>query len=345
MSTQPPIIKNPISDISVLENAANTNLDLLTNFDDPLTTGKVATFELYNTNLAGGIINVLLFDQAGEGAPLTVDNFLNYVDDNDYVNSIIHRSVPGFVIQGGGFTVDNLTLGLVPNDPPIQNEFSSDRSNLPGTIAMAKLGGDPDSATNQWFFNLADNSTNLDNQNGGFTVFGEVLSNNDLAVIDAIAGVPIFNGTVLNPAFDNLPLQIDPNNAVINEDNDFIRFRQITVSEANELNFSVINNTNPDLVDVIIDNNQLNNNQLTLNYVEGQIGTAEITIQGTNLLGQTVEDTFIVNVNEVSSTIPEPSLNIGLFLIALLAFLRPFMSRKKAQSSLSINLKANADGG
>ena len=81
---------------------------------------------------------------------------------------------------------------------------------------------------------------------------------------------------------------------------------------------------------VIIDNNQLNNNQLTLNYVEGQIGTAEITIRGTNLLGQTVEDTFLVNVNEVSPTIPEPSLNIGLFLVGLLAFLRPFISRKKA---------------
>ncbi|MDJ0658803.1 MAG: peptidylprolyl isomerase [Crocosphaera sp.] len=327
MSTPPPIITNPINDVTVLQNTANTNLDLLTNFDDPLTTGKVATFELYNPDLAGGMINVLLFDQADAGAPLTVENFRNYVDDNDYVNSIIHRSVPDFVLQGGGFTVENFTLDLVPDDPPILNEFSSGRSNLRGTIAMAKLGGDPDSATNQWFFNLADNSANLDNQNGGFTVFGNVLSDNDLAVLDEIASIPIFNGTSIHPAFTDLPLQIDPNNPVITSDDDFIRFRQITVSDVNELNFSVINNTNTDLVDVIIDNNQL-----TLDYFEDQIGTAEITIRGTNLLGQSVEDTFIVNVNEASPRVPEPSLNIGLFLIGFLAFLRPLMSRKKAQS-------------
>ena len=84
MSNLPPIITNPISDLTVVENAANTNLDLLTNFDDTLTTGKIATFELYNTDLAGGIINVLLFDQAEAGAPLTVENFINYVEDDDY---------------------------------------------------------------------------------------------------------------------------------------------------------------------------------------------------------------------------------------------------------------------
>ncbi|MDJ0658041.1 MAG: Calx-beta domain-containing protein [Crocosphaera sp.] len=133
-----PIIKTPISDVNVVENAANTNIDLLSHFDDPLSTGKVATFELYNTDLAGGIINVLLFDQAQNGAFLTVNNFINYINDNDYDNSIIHRSVPEFIIQGGGFIVNNLFIDDVPTDPPVQNEFSANRSNLRGTIAMAK---------------------------------------------------------------------------------------------------------------------------------------------------------------------------------------------------------------
>ena len=299
MSTLPPNITNPINDLTVLEDAVNTTLDLFSNFDDPLTTGQVATFELYSTELAGGLINVLLFDQAGEGAPATVQNFINYVNDDDYVNSIIHRSAPNFVVQGGGFTVENLQIGVVPSDPPVVNEFSSDRSNLRGTIAMAKLSpdapsGGPDSATNQWFFNLGDNSANLDNQNGGFTVFGEVLSDADLAVIDAIADLPIFNGISLNSAFSNLPLQIDPENPSINEDNDYVRFREIRLSNIDELTFSVVSNTNPNLVDASIDNNQL-----ILDYLDDQTGTAEITIEATTLFGNTVQDTFIINVNEV----------------------------------------------
>ncbi|MDJ0581749.1 Calx-beta domain-containing protein, partial [Crocosphaera sp.] len=294
-----PIIKDPISDLTVIENAANTNIDLLNHFDDPLTTGQVARFELYNTDLAGGIINVLLFDQAENGAPLTVDNFINYAEDDDYVNSIIHRSVPGFIIQGGGFTINNLEVSDVPDDPAVQNEFSRDRSNLRGTIAMAKLGNNPNSATNQWFFNLEDNASNLDNQNGGFTVFGEVLSQNDLAVIDEIATVPIFNGVSLDSAFTNLPLQIDPNNAILNDDEDFVIFRNITVSNVDELIFSIVNNSNPSLVDVSI-----NNNQLIVDYKDDQAGTAEITIQAKNLLGHTVEDTLNINVisNEQAPT-------------------------------------------
>jgi cyclophilin family peptidyl-prolyl cis-trans isomerase len=77
------------------------------------------------------------------------------------------------VVQGGGFL-----SGLVKKAgvrAPIVNEFSPDRSNVAGTVAMAKLGDDPDSATSQFFFNLADNSENLDNQNGGFTVFARVI--------------------------------------------------------------------------------------------------------------------------------------------------------------------------
>ncbi|MEL6224380.1 MAG: peptidylprolyl isomerase, partial [Cyanobacteria bacterium J06627_8] len=150
------ITNTPINDISAIQNAANTVLNLSTQFDDPLTTGLVARFELFDTTLAGGVTNVVLFDQ---DAPQTVQNFRNYVEDGDYENSIIHRSVPGFVVQGGGFTSTVISsIPPIPTDAPVVNEFSSERSNTRGTIAMAKLGGDPDSATSQWFFNLADNN-------------------------------------------------------------------------------------------------------------------------------------------------------------------------------------------
>lgn len=143
-----------------------------------------------------GEVEIELFD---EETPLTVANFLNYVNDGDYADSFIHRSVKDFVIQGGGFTYIDDLVGEVPADPPVTNEAGI--SNLRGTIAMAKLGGDPDSATSQWFINLGDNSANLDGQNGGFTVFGQVTSGMD--VVDAIADLPVYNA---GAPFSDLPM-------------------------------------------------------------------------------------------------------------------------------------------
>lgn len=195
-----PTVTTAINDLVVVENAQNGVFNLFNNFNEPTTTQLVARFELFDTSLGDGITDVLLFD---EDAPLSVANFLNYVNDGDYVNTIIHRSVPGFVVQGGDFTVDGLNVANVPTDPPVQNEFSSQRSNLRGTIAFARLGQNitvdgsiiesVDTATSQWFLNLVDN-TGLDSptdNNGniveGFTVFGEVLSEADQATVDAIA--------------------------------------------------------------------------------------------------------------------------------------------------------------
>ncbi|NNJ93582.1 MAG: hypothetical protein HKP57_02450 [Halobacteria archaeon] len=139
-----------------------------------------------------GALDIRMLDSV---APLTVANFMNYVDRGDYDGTFIHRSVSGFVIQGGGYTFDN-TLGTffsggtthIPEDPPVVNEFNL--SNLRATLAMAKLGSNPDSATSEFFFNLADNSANLDAQNGGFTVFAQV-QGTGMTVVDDIAALPI----------------------------------------------------------------------------------------------------------------------------------------------------------
>ncbi|HVU35747.1 MAG TPA: peptidylprolyl isomerase, partial [Opitutaceae bacterium] len=110
-------------------------------------------------------------------APLTVQNFINYVDSGAYDNTIIHRSVANFIVQGGGYSADGAPFAFntppshITQNAPVPNEFHL--SNVAGTLAMAKIGGDPNSATSEWFFNLVDNSSNLDNQNGGFTVFGD----------------------------------------------------------------------------------------------------------------------------------------------------------------------------
>ena len=295
--TTVPLITQSLDNSNVAENADNTTVNLFQHFDDPFTTGRVARFELADTSLEGGVTNVLLFDQEGEGAPETITNFANYVEDGDYVNSIIHRSVPNFVVQGGGFTVDELQITEVPADESVVNEFSPDRSNLRGTISMAKLGTNPNSATNQWFFNLGNNSENLDNQNGGFTVFGQVLSEADLAPVDAIADLPVFNGSSINSAFSDLPLifedSSDPN---LESDENYVRYNSITISQQDELQFEIVENSNPDLVDLSIDGGEL-----TLDYAEGESGFSTVTVRGTDLLGDAVEDTFVVTVGDVTA--------------------------------------------
>lgn len=148
-----------------------------------------------------GVIDIRLFDSA---APLTVTNFLNYIDSGAYRSSFIQRSVPGSIIQGGGYVWNDLSNSVksIAKRPPVVNEFSADHSNLRGTIAMAKLNGNPDSATNEWFFNLADNSAKLDFQNGGYTVFGQVVEKS-MSVVDAIAALPRKNA---GKALPQLPI-------------------------------------------------------------------------------------------------------------------------------------------
>jgi hypothetical protein len=169
---------------------------------------------LTNTNLLwvstssryGGFLMELL----PTNAPKTVANFLAYVRDGAYENTIIHRSTSldndGLaVLQAGGFTADG-SLSYIPTFAPITNEYSL--SNAPGTVAMAKMGGNPDSATSQWFINVSDNSTTLDSgNNGGFTVFAKVLGNAMSNVINPISALQTYNLVQYNPAFTETPLQ------------------------------------------------------------------------------------------------------------------------------------------
>jgi cyclophilin family peptidyl-prolyl cis-trans isomerase len=171
-------------------------VDLRTLLGVPGITGQVMQFETVR-----GTFNAELL---ANDAPKTVANFLNYVNRGAYTNSIIHRSVPGFVIQGGGFTAAGNLVTAITADPPVQNEFKV--SNTRGTIAMAKTAAGPNTATNQWFVNLGSNSANLDNQNGGFTVFARVLGNG-MTVADSIAAITAYDVSgQLGADFTALPL-------------------------------------------------------------------------------------------------------------------------------------------
>ncbi len=114
-------------------------------------------------------------------APITVENFLKYVDGKFYDKLIFHRVIKDFMIQGGGLDED-LHEKTEGQKGTIKNESNNGLSNVKGTIAMARKS-DPDSATNQFFINVEDNSR-LDHYKGGYTVFGKVTDGMD--VVDKI---------------------------------------------------------------------------------------------------------------------------------------------------------------
>lgn len=189
-SSTPPVVLAPFASTTVAV-AGTSVVSVSGKFSDPDTL-SAARFET-----SKGQFDIILFPTA---APLTVDNFLDYIDAGEYDNMFFHRSPPGFVLQGGGYkhTIANgfsevAKFDSVLNEPGI--------SNRRGTVAMAKIGGQPNSATSEWFVNLADNSgggPSLDTQNGGFTVFGRI-PDKGMILFNAIGALPIRDYNITTP--------------------------------------------------------------------------------------------------------------------------------------------------
>lgn len=144
-----------------------------------------------------GDITIELFK---DRAPVSVENFLQYVADGFYEGTIFHRVKPGYVIQGGGYTPEMVER---TTRPPIQNEATNGLRNTRGTVAMARMRA-LRSATAQWYINLA-NNTALDHrgyspEDFGYAVFGRVLEG--MNVVDKIAATP----TAMNGPHDDVPV-------------------------------------------------------------------------------------------------------------------------------------------
>lgn len=131
-------------------------------------------------------------------APITVANFISYVKSGFYSETIFHRVIPGFMIQGGGFTA---SLQQKPVNRPIKNEADNGLRNLRGTIAMARMA-EQDSATSQFFINVSDDAF-LDHgqRDFGYAVFGKVVEG--LEVADKISQVP----TTSSGPYQNVPVK------------------------------------------------------------------------------------------------------------------------------------------
>jgi cyclophilin family peptidyl-prolyl cis-trans isomerase len=281
-----PVVTNQIADFTEYA-MTQRSIDLAAAFADPDGNGVRLTTVLGNVDL-------VLF---GQEKPITVANFLNYVRQGRYfktdptngqlASSFIHRSIPGFITQGGGWlgTVDpanpaNAQPTQVAPFSAIQNEPGF--SNTRGTIAMAKVAGQPNSATSEWFINLADNGgppNNLDTQNGGYAVFGRVI--NGMTVVDAIAALPRVNA---GAPFDALPVRNYTNPNPIKVAN-LVSLPSVT--EIPALNYSATSsNAN---VSVAVSGTNL--------LVTGnQVGSALVTVTATDLGGAAVSQSFTVNV-------------------------------------------------
>jgi cyclophilin family peptidyl-prolyl cis-trans isomerase len=201
-----PLVTNAFTAVNVAV-AASSTVSVSGKFSDPDTTSAARL----NTSL--GAVDIILYSLA---TPETVGNFLDYVDASLYNNSFFHRSIDNsneslIMLQGGGYKYTSgagfLQVAkfnkIVKNEPGI--------SNLQGTLAMAKVANNPDSATSEFFVNVNDvNAENLDTQNDGFTVFGRV-TNAGMQVIQAIHDLPTHQYSI--PPFGAGPFENVPMNA------------------------------------------------------------------------------------------------------------------------------------
>lgn len=295
-----PAVTTPLSDRSFSPGGAAVTVDLREHFGLPGVTGQVVQFD---TDL--GKFNVELNASA---APVTVTNFLSYVNAGRYTNSMIHRlaynyvSQQVFAVQGGGFKAQS-GLPNVSTFEPIPLESSLE--NVRGTIAMARTN-DLNSATSQWFINTRDNRTSLlPGTNGGYAVFGLVLGTG-MSVVDAIAALPF--GNILPPeygyehAFMETPVKnytgqsLTLANLVEVKRTDVVPIHPTTTSVRSVLAFSVQSSA-PGVVAAA-----LNGSDLVLTP-GGGTGAATITVTATDTNGNTATSTLTASINKLAQTI------------------------------------------
>lgn len=261
---------------------------LLSNyFDDSAVTGSGTIVDM-QTNLPAPDNNIPL-QLTDSATPTTVANFLSYLNSGAYNGAVIDRSIPGFVIQGGGYDANG---DAIPANGPIASEAASATlKNTAGTIAMALSTG-PNTATNQWFFNLADNPQ-LDNTSDGgpFTAFGQVFDNG-MNVLQDIAALPTVDVSSSIPAWTNLPVQNYTSGNEVAESN-LVTVDPVVVVDP--LTYYATSSNMGVAVPEVIDN------QLSLTAPASASGTSTITVSATDLSGDTVTQTFTVTVGATST--------------------------------------------
>lgn len=316
-------VANPIADFKLTSGALSNTVPLSGVFSTTnlnAVSGSVVRMPVQfgtGTSAVNSAIALELYDQA---TPLTVQNFLNYVNTNAYTNTIIHRTVTtgsgGIgIIQGGGFTYSPSSgqFGAVTTGAPVVNEFSSSprdalgRVNVRGTIAMARQTG-VNSATSQWFINTTNNPS-LDNAAGGnqYCVFGRVIGG--LAVADQINALPVYNASQISSAFTNLPLANYDGGSQL-ASSSVVRFSGARVIPANQVKnyFTYTVKSSNSLVTATLD---ANNNLVVTAANAKKPATSTVTITAADLTGAAVTETVLVTV-----AVPILGVNYGRTVVS-----------------------------
>ncbi len=289
----PPVVTDPIADVTVTASSPPTVINVKKTFGLSGVTGKLVRM---TTNV--GNIDLELFSDA---APNTAANFLNYVTSGSYDNVIIHRVATQkeeglAIIQGGETTLVGNANSFITSFGNVNNEYSL--PNTRGTIAMAKLSGQPDSATDQWFFNVSDNSDVLgSNNNGGFTVFGRVLGRG-LETVDAIGALKGYDLSSVRADWNSIPLynydasqSVTPANLVVASSVAVLPTVSKGAGYPGALKVKVKGNTNPGLVTAT-----MQARKVILTYAPGKTGTSVITLAASDTAKSKVTHTFNVTV-------------------------------------------------
>ncbi len=286
---------------------AMQSIPIASHITDPNVPGTLATFETSKGNIL-----VALTDQA---TPLTVANFLSYVNSGAYDDTIFHRSAffdgtnqlgtggsaadPANIIQGGGYTLTDGALTHITTNAAVADEFSTETfGDVEGTLALANTGS-ADTGTSEFFFNNTDN-TSLFDTTLSYTDFGHVLGGMD--VVTAISSLP--TTAIGNTSdFPDVPIQgltaaQIANDATIGSSN--LVYLYGVVAQAG--NTYTVTSSDPSLV-----NPSIANGDVTFKYATAATGTAEVTVTATNAYdGTTASDTFAVTVAPTSSTTTGP---------------------------------------
>ena len=245
-----------------------------------------------------------IYIELAANTPLTNANFLSYVNNSAYDNTMFHRSVNNFVLQGGGFTAPTVDANQQGSDPvsiPTTGTVNNEPGNLNirGTIAMAKLGDLPDSATSQFFFNLNNNSF-LDSNNGGYTVFGEVLGSG-MSVVDTMALQQTYDATTYyaNTALGELPLYNTFSDNIIRP-NDFLKIENADVVTESDLMTYVVESSDTAKLTASFDGN----GDLVLTPVGSATGSVDVTVTATSKLdSESDSQTFSVQLGSTLTAI------------------------------------------
>ena len=236
-----------------------------------------------------GNVRVALLDKT---APATTVNFLKYVDAKRYAATFLHRAEKGFIVQGGGYSFTGGNTQTVAAYAPVASE--SQASNTRGTLSTAVLGNDPDSATSQWFYNVADNSATLDAKASSGTVFGRVVGGG-MTVVDKVAALTTFNA---GTAFPELPVQNYDGHSTLTNAN-LVTLQSVgrvsTVTGTTVLKVTASSNK-ASLVTTVV-----KSGKLTLYYSGTNTGTATITVTATGVDGSVATDAFKVPARRVDA--------------------------------------------